>query len=538
MSNKSRTICLASILAIFLSSLPCVYFLTIQEYVRLTVLGVFVLSLLLYYRRDFSKALWRRGVFAVCVAFLIYACDPLTSGGLDLTKEIAPLRYSYAVLVFFCAFVCFATITVKLLFNRQAFKNFAKGIPLGEWLAYFVVMLVLLFLAASEMIGMLRNGNPLLYVILTCVKPLGVLVLFFTLARFCAQATHDSGTDDAARTRSFNLSYEAIVLSFVVLSAYALVFGGARVGAAVKDTRFLNRDMNRLKAVEKERDAYDKLMRAFSLSDEEAARVYKLGFFAGERKWKELGVTAAEELKNRRNLETEAMISACIGSTQLFNASFYIDSLDKNYRFATGSVTQNLAVVMREAQKNNYLLYLLSKLHAFSGNLVLSRNYLQTFSFNYPENPNAAFLSGQFKQDDTKTYVIPCNYWLVPMEDCQAERTDEEIVMLNGRSVSGYLWLPEGKYTMTLYARDEGADHEKAKEMNFDPTCKAEIWLDDETQSLRVLSEDRRYQPYEMEFQVRQTPALFTLRFTNDRDEGKGLDRNLGLQKLEIKCVQ
>ena len=63
MSNKSRTICLASILAIFLMSLPCVYFLTIQEYVRLAVLGVFILSLLLYYRKDFSKALWRRAAF-------------------------------------------------------------------------------------------------------------------------------------------------------------------------------------------------------------------------------------------------------------------------------------------------------------------------------------------------------------------------------------------------------------------------------------------------------------------------------------------
>lgn len=538
MSNKSRTICLASILAIFLLSLPCVYFLTIQEYVRLAVLGVFILSLLLYYRKDFSKALWCRAAFGICVIFLIYACDPLTSGGIDPTKEIAPIRYFYAVLTLFFAFLCFVAIAVKLLFNRQIFKNFAKEIPLGEWLAYFVILVGLLFLAASETIGMLRNGNALLYVALTCVKPLAAIVIFFTLSRFCAPGAHDSGKDDAARARGFSLSYETVVLAFVILSAYALVFGGARVGVAVKNTRFLSRDMNRLKAVEKERDAYDKLMRAFSLCDEEAAKVYKLGYYAGERKWEEMGRTAVEELNSRRNLETEALISAYIGSTQFFQATFYIDSLDKNYRFATGSVTQNLVNVMQGAQKNNYLLYLLSKMHALSGNMVLSRNYLQTFSFNYPDHPNAAFLAGQFKQDDTKTYTLPCNYWLVPMEDAQVERTGEEMVMLNGRSVSGYIWLPEGKYTMTLYARDEGADHEKAKEMNFDPACKAEIWLNDETESLKVVSENRRFQPYEMTFNVKKTPALFTLRFTNDRDEGKGLDRNLGLQKLEIKCVQ
>lgn len=538
MTNKSRTLCLTSILAIILSSLPCVYFLNIQEYVRLAVLGIFILSLLLVYRKDFSRALWRRAVFGLCLAFLIYACDPLTSGGIDPTKEIAPLRYVYAVLVMFFAFLCFATIAVKLLFNRQAFKNFAKEIPLGEWLAYFVVLLVLLFLAAAETIGMLRNGNPLLYVILTCVKPVAALVVFFALARFCAPGAHDSGKNDTARDRGFRLSFEIVAVSFVVLVAYAVVFGGARIGVAVKDTRFLTRDMNRLRVAEKERDSYDKLMRAFSLCDEEAAKVYKLGYLAGERKWAEQGKAAGDELKSRRSIETEAMVGACIGSTQFFKATFYIDSLDKNYRFATGSVTQNLVSVMQGAQKNNYLLYLLSKLHALSGNLVLSRNYLQTFSFNYPDHPNAAFLAGQFKQDETKTYVMPCNYWLVPMEDAQVERTSEEIIMLNGRSVSGYLWLPEGKYVMTLYARDEGADHEKAKEVNFDPACKAEMWLDDETKSVRVISEDRRFQPYEMEFQVRKTPALFTLRFTNDRDEGKGLDRNLGLQKLEIRCVQ
>ncbi len=538
MSNKSRTICLTGILAIFLSSLPCAYFLSLQEYVRLAVLGVFILSLLLCYRKDFSRALWRRAVFGVCVVFLIYACDPLTAGWIDLTKEIAPIRYFYAVVVIFFAFLCFAVIMTKLLFNRQDFKNFAKQIPLGEWLAYFVALLALLFLAASETIGMIRNANPFPYIVLTSLKPLAALVVFFTLARFCAPAGRDSERSGSQSSARFTLGYETIVVCFVVFAAYAVVFGGAKVGLAVKNTRFLNRDMNRLKAIEKERDSFDKLMRAFSLCEDEAARVYKLGYYAGRNEWEKLGKAAEDESKTRRNLETEALIASCIGSKQFYKATFHVDSLDSSYRFATGSVTQNLANVMQEAHKDSYLLYLLSKLHALSGNLVLSRNYLQSFSFNYPDHPNAAFLAGQFKKDDAKVYSLPCSRWLVPMEDAQVERTEDSLVMQNGRSVAGYLWLPEGKYVLTLYAKDEGADHEKAKEMNFDPACKAEIWLDEETQSLRVLSEDRRYQPYEMKFDVKQTPALFTLRFTNDKDEGKGLDRNLGLQKLEIKCVQ
>ena len=65
-----------------------------------------------------------------------------------------------------------------------------------------------------------------------------------------------------------------------------------------------------------------------------------------------------------------------------------------------------------------------------------------------------------------------------------------------------------------------------------------EIWLDEESHALSIISENRKFQPYEMEFTVRETPSLFIVRFTNDRDEGGGLDRNLGLEKLEIKCVQ
>ena len=77
MSDKSRTICLVNVLAIFLCSLPCVYFLTLQEYVRLAILGLFAFSLLLIYRQDFAQAFWRRAVLGLSVIFVIYACEIL-----------------------------------------------------------------------------------------------------------------------------------------------------------------------------------------------------------------------------------------------------------------------------------------------------------------------------------------------------------------------------------------------------------------------------------------------------------------------------
>ena len=534
MSDKSRTICLVNVLAIFLCSLPCVYFLTLQEYVRLAILGLFAFSLLLIYRQDFAQAFWRRAVLGLSVIFVIYACDPLSAGSLDTSKEMAPVKYFYAAAVFFFAFVCFVTILVKLIFNRQAFKTFAKSVSLTEWLVYFVVLLALLFVGITDIVGMIREANDLVFAALICLKPLAAFVLFFVITRFCAP-THREEKREDARAPRFKLSFNAVALVFVIFAAYGVVFGGVRVTSAVANTRLTKRDFNRMRA--KNQDQYDALMRAFSLCEEEAAKVYRLGYLAGERKYKEQG-ELADDPNGRLLLEKEALIGSLIGQDKFYEALFNIDSLDRNYHFSTATVTQQIWKVVQNAQKDNYLVYLLSRLHAMCGNTVLSRNYLQTFSFNYPDHPNAVFLKGEVKQDEKKAYVLPCSRWLVPMEDAQVERAEDELVMLNGRSVSGYILLPEGKYVMTLYARDEGVDHEKAKEMNFDPSCKAEVWLDDQTVPIKVFSQDRRFQPYEMEFQILKTPALFTLRFTNDKDEGKGLDRNLGLQKLEIRCVQ
>ena len=534
MSDKSRTVCLVNVLAIFLCSLPCVYFLTLQEYVRLAILGLFIFSRLLIYRQEFAKAFWRRVAVALSVIFVIYACDPLSAGSLDVTKEISSAKYFYAAAIFFFAFVCFVTVLIKLVFNRQAFKTFAKGVSLTEWLVYFVVLLAFLFVGITDIVGMMREANNLVFAALTCLKPLAAFVLFFVITRFCAPAHHEEKREDARAPR-FNLSFNAIALAFVIFAAYGVVFGGVRVTSAITDARLTKRDFNRMRA--KNQDQYDALMRAFSLCEDEAAKVYRLGYLAGERKYREQG-ELADDPNGRLLLEKEALIGALIGQDKYYEALFQIDSLDRNYHFVTATVTQEIARVVQSAQKDNYLVYLLSRLHAMSGNAVLSRNYLQTFSFNYPDHPNVAFLKGELRQGEDKVYVLPCSHWLVPNDDAQVERAEDELIMLNGRSVSGYIFLPEGRYVMTLYAKDEGVDHEKAKELNFDPSCKAEIWLDDQTVPIKVYSEDRRFQPYEMEFQIANAPALFTLRFTNDKDEGKGLDRNLGLQKLEIKCVQ
>ena len=539
MSDKSRAICLSSILAILIASLPCAYFLLLQEYVRIAVLGLVVFALFLIYRSEFAKAFWRRALLGLCVVYVIYACDPLTAGSFDPQKETAVFYYVYAILVIMALGVDFILVAMRVLLKRQYAKNFFKSISLTEWVIYLIVLNVMLFLSITEITGMIRGGSNIIYSVLTCFKPVGAIFLFFLITRFCdpknshGREAGEEGKSGGSRSKP---SYDLLVIFFIGFSFYTAVFGGARVAVAVSNTRFMNRDANRLKA--RNQDAYNALMRAFSLCDQEAARVYQLGYLAGQRKWKEMSDLAETNLNTGRQLEKEALISALIGQTQDLMAAYYTDSLDPSYRFMTPAVTQNIQRVIKDAQKNSYLLYFLSRLQAMSGNQVIARNYLTTFSFNYPDNPNAAFLSGTFSQSADKIYTINCNYWLTPMEDAAVDRTSEEIVMLNGRYVAGHLWLPKGKYVMTLYARDEGSNHEKAKEVNFDPTCKAEVWVGDESHALSVLSENRRFQPYEMEFNVQDNPAVFILRFTNDRDEGGGLDRNLGIEKLEIKCAQ
>ena len=83
MSDKSRTICFSSILAILVASLPCAYFLLFQEYVRLAVLGLVVFALLLCYRKEFHAAFWRRALLGLSIVYVVYACDPLTAGSFD-----------------------------------------------------------------------------------------------------------------------------------------------------------------------------------------------------------------------------------------------------------------------------------------------------------------------------------------------------------------------------------------------------------------------------------------------------------------------
>ncbi|MBR5623860.1 hypothetical protein IKW72_02475 [bacterium] len=536
MSDKSRTICFSSILAILVASLPCAYFLLFQEYVRLAVLGLLIFALLLYYKGEFAKAYWRRALLGLSVVYAIYACDPLTAGSFDPAKETAVFYYVYAVLICLALLIDFLMMITNFFVKRQQAKNFLKSISITEWCVYLVLLNGFMFLAITEAFGMLRSGSGLFYSALTCFKPLAAVILFFLITRFCAPSDHEEHEKASAGAKSsLKLHYNLLAIFFIGFVFYSVVFGGAKIGIAVSKTRFVTRDANRLKA--KGQDAYGAVMRAFSLCDDEAAKIYDLGYLAGKKEYEAQAALAGDDFK-RRQVEKEALIGALIGQTQDFLAAFYADSLDPSYRFATHTVTQHIQRLMKSAQQNSYLLYFLSRLNAMAGNQVIARNYLQTFGFNYPDHPSVAFLTSTFSSSADKVYTLPCAYWLVPREDAAVERTSEEIVMLNGRSTAGYLWLPPGKYSFTLYARDEGADHEKAKEMNFDPACKAEIWVGDESSALRVISEDRKFQPYEMEFNVKNSPELFTLRFTNDRDEGKGLDRNLGLQKLEIRCVQ
>ena len=535
MSDKSRAICFSTILAILVASLPCAYLLLFQEYVRVAVMGLLIFGLLLYYRSEFSKAFWRRALLGLCVVYVVYACDPLTAGSFDPSKETAVFYYVYAVLVLLALLADFFIVAMKFILNRQFAKKFFKSISIAEWVIYLLVLNLMLFLAITEITGMIRSGNALIYSALTCLKPIAAIFLFFLITRFCDPKEHHGDEKDVKSIDSKKrLSYELLAIFFVGFAFYTAIFGGARIAVAINNTRFITRDANRLKA--KDQEAYGAIMRAFSLCDQEAARIYQIGYLAGLKKYQELAELSKTDLNTRRQLEKEALIGALIGQTQDFMAAFYTDSLDPSYRFVTSTVTQNIQRVMKDAQKNSYLLYFLARLQAMSGNQVISRNYLNTFIFHYPNHPNAAYFTSTFSSD--KVYTIFCNYWLTPMEDAAVDRTSEEIVMLNGRYVSGYLWLPKGKYTFTLYAKDEGPNHEKAKEVNFDPTCKAEIWLDEESHALSIISENRKFQPYEMEFTVQETPSLFIVRFTNDCDEGGGLDRNLGLEKLEIKCVQ
>ena len=243
-----------------------------------------------------------------------------------------------------------------------------------------------------------------------------------------------------------------------------------------------------------------------------------------------------ESRKHARNLEQEALMSAFYAQTQDFRASYILDGLARDYIFVTTTVTQQLPRLARDAQKDVGLLYFVARIYDMIGNQQGARRLNKRFLQAFPENPNGNFFNDTF--DPTRKYNWECRYWLAEQRDAMVERTIESIVLLNGRSVAGWLWLPKGRYKFTLWARDEGIDHARAKELNFDPTCKADVWIDNMPTHFDILSEDRNYHSYEFTADVNETPARFSLEFLNDRDEGNGADRNLSLRNLEIECVK
>ena len=279
MPEKTRAFVIWVLVAILVISLPYAYYLNFSEFGRLLVFGLLILTLFNVYKGEYSKAFWRRAITGLGFAYLAYACDPVTSITFYPDGEVPVVMYFYSLITLAAAGVLLLTIFVAGIQTRHTNKNFLSTIGFKEWLIYILLFLALLILAGVECNLMLRKGLPRPYVGCIVVKPLTVLLFFFAATRMTVGVPEyeDSKEENEENPEkkawsSLLTSYNLFLGAFLVYLGYSLVFGFVRVGAAVSNMRLTNKIY--YKILKDGTKSYPELLKAYSLCDDEAAKIY------------------------------------------------------------------------------------------------------------------------------------------------------------------------------------------------------------------------------------------------------------------------
>ena len=134
---------------------------------------------------------------------------------------------------------------------------------------------------------------------------------------------------------------------------------------------------------------------------------------------------------------------------------------------------------------------------------------------------------------------MPASGWLKP-KSVEKTVTDNKnyLTIVYNQHIEGKLWLTEGRYKVTVFARDDGTTIESARETGFDPACKMRVWAGDTSADFKVFSKDKKFTAYSFDVTITQIPVDVVIEFTNDvYDELKKWDRNLSISHLEFESI-
>jgi len=420
---------------------------------------------------------------------------------------------------------------IPLLLKKTTFKSFFRYFNKIDGYFFIIILSLILIFLSIQIAFNFREGLPLLKGSFLCLKYFDYALLYLLIVKpVCLESFSEQSR------------VKFLVFSFLVSIVVITLTGAAKAFKAYSFVRATPDFTNSL-----DKNNYrEKLLRVFSLNSREAFLLYEAGYKAGMKNWKESRELLDATDSYERFTVQEAKINTAIADSDFDSAIKLLERLPESYKFKNGNVISQLFVKAFSEDKAKLRI---PKLQYLGGLLSIHcslpqkpEEYLAEFLRYYPSHANAVFFINKIRKAkiDAGLLKMPASGWLKPKseEKTVAENKDYLTIVYN-QHIEGKLWLPKGKYKVSVFARDDGTTIESARKTGFNPACKMRVWVGNVSADFKVLSEDRKFKEHSFEVTINQVPVDFIIEFTNDiYDKTKNWDRNLSVSLIEFKSIK
>ena len=434
---------------------------------------------------------------------------------------------------FLTAILIFALIIwiSPLLLKKVSFKTFFQNYNKRDGYFLLIISSISLISFAIEATYNIREGKPIFSGNFFYIKYIDYTIIYLLIIRpVCVEKFSEK----------FRIKF--LVFSFLISIAIITIFGSAKAAKAYSVVRAapgFSQELNK-------NNYREKLLRVFSLNSREAFLLYEAGYNAGIRRWQDsknlLDLTDPYE----RLTVQEAKLTTVLASKNFDTAINLLEGLPDDYKFKNGTVISKLFLNSYAGPKEK-----LSepKLHYLGGLLALHCNlpksseyYLNEFLKYCPQHANAVYFLNKIskvKSNDTTICNMPAIGWLNPKSKIKTVTYSQNyLTIVYNQHIEGKLWLEEGNYKVSVFARDDGISMESARKTGFDPACKMRVWIGKSSADFKVFSENKKFTAYSFDVKIGAVPVDIIIEFTNDiYDEAKKWDRNLSISYLEFERI-
>ncbi len=499
--------------------------LSLMEYLRIFILGVVVTIVFLSAPLTFSDQYIRRAFLAGAYVYLIYALDP------NVNSVIASTTISlYRVISALLIYSAFLLWLLPVITSDTRFSAWRKNVTRIELYCIGIVCCISIVLLVLEILFTAEKIQTPLFTVLRGTKLLDGVVLYLLITRGLQ-------SDNDFSTRQYNI----MVYGFLVFSAFATLAGGARAYEAYTLARIPNANQFMLSVRRSPEDTRENVLRVFSLNSSEAALVYDAGYYAGRQEHKK----SAELLSKAQDYPRDSLLEAALQSAleqQRYPAALReLEALPESFAF-TRSFTQAISSIsarLKQPEPDPSLYYIAGLLNLHAGSRAQASTFFDEYLHCVSNHANALYFKARALQQSKPVFKglrMPVAGWLIPHDTEKAVITyPGHLTIVYNQLIAGKVWLIPGRYSVAIYARDDGTALAAARERGFDPTCKVRCWIGSSLYDFQVLSTNRAFKAYRFSTIVSDVPSDIMIEFTNDiYDQVNGWDRNLSISHLEF----